>query len=64
MQKVTKRNLNEHLGTICAKCEKLINSMQTKDGYPRRCPFRSISGDYCDFIENLRKEIKGCYNED
>lgn len=63
-KEITKSELTKELLSICGRCERFINSMKTKDGYPKRCPWRSISNDYCDFIDNFRKEIKRSYNED
>ena len=43
----------EALKEICSKCEEA----KAKQGI--RCPFRSISNDYCEEYETIEKELKG-----
>ena len=40
------------LKKICSKCEEALAKQKV------RCPFRSISNDYCEEYETIEKELK------
>lgn len=43
---------SEELRKICSECERHLALSQ------KRCPFRSISNEYCDEYENVKKELQ------
>lgn len=42
----------EELRKLCSECERHLSL------YKKRCPFRSISNEYCDEYDNVKKELK------
>lgn len=48
----------EVLEAMCERCHKNIQSIPSKGYLPHReCPFRHISGDYCEEYDTLKKAL-------
>lgn len=48
----------EALEAMCERCHKNIQSIPSKGYLPHReCPFRHISGDYCEEYDTLKKAL-------
>lgn len=49
----------EALDKLCETCHNAIQSIPSKGYLPHReCPWRHISGDYCDKVETIKKSLE------
>ena len=52
-------NAKEALMALCEHCHEAIQAQPSKGDLPRKeCPWRHISGDYCEEFEIVRKAIE------